>query len=120
MNEERSVEMKQLADEFASCQDAFIALGDETRIHIVMEMLKLGETGGIRVGQICRMANLSRPAVSHHMKYLKQSGLVKVRKEGTKNYYYLDGNTAKFQEIIRLCTHASALSKSMPDLSKPQ
>jgi DNA-binding transcriptional ArsR family regulator len=116
--EDRSEEMKKLATEFLSCQDAFIALGDETRIHMVIEMLQAGETRGIRVGEICRMSNLSRPAVSHHMKYLKQSGIVKVRKEGTKNYYYLDANNSKLAEIITLCTHAEHLAATAPDLSK--
>jgi DNA-binding transcriptional ArsR family regulator len=116
--ENRNDEMKELAQEFASCQDAFIALGDETRIHMVVEMLRLGENGGIRVGEICRMANLSRPAVSHHMKFLKESGIVKVRKEGTKNYYYLDAKNAKFEEIIKLCQHAEQLAATAPDLSK--
>jgi len=118
--EDRSEEMKQLAQEFTSCQDAFIALGDETRIHMVIEMLRMGENKGIRVGEICRMSNLSRPAVSHHMKFLKESGMVNVRKEGTKNYYYLDAKNAKFDEIIALCQHAERLASTAPDLSKKQ
>jgi DNA-binding transcriptional ArsR family regulator len=116
---DRNEEMKELAAEFNSCKDAFIALGDETRIHMVIEMLKKGENGGMRVGEICALSSLSRPAVSHHMRFLKQSGIVKVRKEGTKNYYYLDAKNAKFGEIIKLCEHASKLASSAPDLSKP-
>lgn len=115
---DRSEEMKQLAAEFRSCQDAFIALGDETRILMVVRMLEMGENGGVRVGEICRMASLSRPAVSHHMHYLKASGIVKVRKEGTKNYYYLDAKNAKFEEIIHLCQHAEKLAAGAPDFSK--
>jgi len=118
--EDHSEEMKALAKEFASCQDAFIALGDETRIHMIIAMLEKGENRGIRVGEICAMSNLSRPAVSHHMKFLKQSEIVKVRKEGTKNYYYLDARGAKFAEIIALCQHAEKIAASMPDLSKKQ
>ncbi|MCH3908801.1 MAG: metalloregulator ArsR/SmtB family transcription factor [Bacilli bacterium] len=104
-------ESQKLAEEFASCQESFIALGDETRIHIIVEMLKLGDKKGIRVGQICHIANLSRPAVSHHMHYLKQAGFVKVRKEGTKNYYYLDADLASFQKVIDLCHHAMEMAE---------
>jgi DNA-binding transcriptional ArsR family regulator len=115
---DRNEEMKALANEFLACEDAFIALGDEIRIHMIIELLNVGETKGVRVGEICRMNSLSRPAVSHHMKYLKEAGLVKVRKEGTKNYYYLDAKCAKFDQIVAMLEHAERLANSAPDLSK--
>ena len=33
--------------------------------------------------------SLSRPAISHHLKILKEAGIVDIRQEGTANYYYL-------------------------------
>nr|WP_236883270.1 ArsR family transcriptional regulator [Clostridium botulinum] len=39
-----------------------------------------------------KKTHLSRPAVSHHLQILKRAEIVNVRKEGTKNYYYLDSN----------------------------
>jgi ArsR family transcriptional regulator len=105
-------EMKALADEFAACKDAFIALGDETRIHMIEEMLRRGDNHGLRVGEICEITSLSRPAVSHHMKYLKDAGIVKVRKEGTMNFYYLDAKKTKFAEIGALMEKADRLAKN--------
>ena len=35
---------------------------------------------------------LSRPAISHHLKVLKDCGLIKARKDGTHNFYYVDIN----------------------------
>lgn len=42
--------------------------------------------------RIARKTNLSRPAVSHHLGILKDAGLIDVRREGTKNYYYFDSD----------------------------
>ncbi|CAI3251434.1 zinc-binding dehydrogenase [Enterococcus cecorum] len=42
------------------------------------------------MGAITEKTHLSRPAVSHHIKILKDAGVVEMRKEGTKNYYYLE------------------------------
>lgn len=37
--------------------------------------------------------HLSRPTVSHHLKILKESQIISVRKEGTLNYYSLDSGS---------------------------
>ncbi|MCI7813283.1 MAG: ArsR family transcriptional regulator [Robinsoniella sp.] len=50
------------------------------------------ECSGVRVGKITQKTHLSRPAVSHHIQILKDAGIVKMRREGTKNYYYLDAD----------------------------
>lgn len=88
-----------LGQELKACRKALVAMGDETRQHILMVMLE-GECGGNRILDITERTNLSRPAVSHHMQILKDAGLVKVRKEGTKHYYYLDMDD---NEIDKLC-----------------
>ncbi len=51
-------------------------------------MMQMGECNGVRVGTITQKTHLSRPAVSHHLKILTEAGLIKMRREGTKNYYY--------------------------------
>ena len=47
------------------------------------------EQYGLNVNEITRRTSLSRPAISHHLKILKDAGIVGVRQEGTANYYYL-------------------------------
>ena len=79
----------ELAEELKSCQKAFIALGDETRQQIIITLLE-SEVHGIRVGEITEKTHLSRPAVSHHLKILKEAGIVSMYREGTKNYYYVN------------------------------
>ena len=78
-----------LAENFSASAKILTAIGDETRQHLILEMMKMGNCMGVRVGDITKKTNLSRPAVSHHLQIMKDAGTVKVRKEGTKNYYYL-------------------------------
>ena len=66
--------------------DPFLALGDPTR-RAVFE--RLGD-GPAAVGAIADGLPVSRPAVSQHLKVLKEAGLVTDRQEGTRRIYRLD------------------------------
>lgn len=96
---------------------ALVAMGDETRQHILMIMLN-GECSGSRVIDITERTNLSRPAVSHHMQILKDAGFVKVRKEGTKHYYYLDMDDNEIDNLCRLFEDIRKILKNVPDRSE--
>jgi DNA-binding transcriptional ArsR family regulator len=62
------------------------ALGDPTR-RAVLEAL----SGGPRaVGEIAAGLPVSRPAVSQHLRVLREAGLVTERKEGTRRLYGAD------------------------------
>lgn len=65
---------------------ALAALADPTRRH-VMETLRSGPHA---VGDIARGMTVSRPAVSQHLKVLKDVGLVTDTKTGTRRLYQLD------------------------------
>lgn len=60
------------------------------------------QESGTRVGAITEKTHLSRPAVSHHIKILKDAGVVGMRKEGTKNYYYQETDNRRWQELAQL------------------
>lgn len=107
-----------LADNFASCAKILTALGDETRQHLILEMMKMGKCSGVRVCEITERTNLSRPAVSHHLQILKHAGIVKVRREGTKNYYYFDPEMESFENLITTLQLSMDISKAMPDRSE--
>ena len=66
--------------------NALAALADPTR-RKVFERLKSGPKP---VGKIARGLPVSRPAVSQHLKVLKEAGLVTDRPEGTRRVYYVD------------------------------
>lgn len=93
--------LRAIADGFRRCSGAFTAIGDETRQLILLALLE-GALSGVRVGEIARKTHLTRPSVSHHLQILKENGIVAMRKEGTKNYYYLNANETRWQEIADL------------------
>src|SRR3954452_5267301 len=72
----------------ANANRVFAALHDPTR-RTVFERLREGPRP---VGEIARGLPVSRPAVSQHLRVLKAAGLVRERREGTRNYYSVDGD----------------------------
>ena len=66
--------------------NALTALADPTRRRI-FERLRSGPQA---VGALARKMPVSRPAVSQHLKVLKEAGLVADRPEGTRRVYYID------------------------------
>lgn len=74
------------------------ALSEENRQKIMIVLLENYTTGGIRDEDIAKEVNLSRPAVSHHLKLLLDNDIVSIEKVGTKNYYHISGTT----EILSL------------------
>lgn len=109
-----SKELLELANEFKECKKALIALGDETRQLIISELL-LSDCMGVRVGEIAQKTNLSRPSVSHHLQILKNANIISVRREGTKNYYYLDAKDNELNKLINLFKHVNSIMMTVPD-----
>lgn len=66
--------------------DAFTALADPTRRQI-LEMLGRGRRAA---GEIGRSFTLSAPAISQHLKALREAGLVRVEVRGQRRIYSLD------------------------------
>lgn len=81
-----------------------------------MIVLLESDLSGIRVGEIAQKTHLTRPSVSHHLKILKESGIVAMRKEGTKNYYYLSADETHWKEIDSLI---HLIYKSVQHISSP-
>ncbi|MDZ5501365.1 zinc-binding dehydrogenase [Enterococcus cecorum] len=86
-------------------------MGDETRQYMIQAMFELPckQEGGTRVGVITEKTHLSRHAVSHHIKILKDAGVAGMRKEGTKNYYYLETDNRRWQELAQLSQQLTTL-----------
>lgn len=111
------VDIEKLAEDFKNCQKVLAALGDENRQHLILEMMKMGKCSGVRVGDITEKTHLLRPAVSHHLQILKDAGILKMRKEATKNYYYFDPDTKSFDRLIHVLQKAKELTAELPDRS---
>ena len=72
----------------AYSDQAFAALADPTRRQI-LERLNRGPAA---VGSIAETLPISRPAVSQHLKVLKDAGLVTDQADGTRRVYHIDPN----------------------------
>ena len=66
--------------------DSFVALADPTRRRII-ESLAAGERP---FGVIADQFAMSRPAVSQHLKVLREAGFVTVRKDAQRRIYRLE------------------------------
>src|ERR1700744_4609924 len=66
--------------------NALTALADPPR-RLVFERLR---GGGQAVGRIAQDLPVSRPAVSQHLKVLKEAGLVRETRDGTRRIYEID------------------------------
>ncbi|MDX6483421.1 MAG: hypothetical protein QOE95_1192 [Gaiellaceae bacterium] len=65
---------------------AIQALGDPTR-RSIFERLRAGPRA---VGELARELPVSRPAVSQHLRVLKEAGLVTEQRNGTRRIYGVD------------------------------
>ncbi len=79
-----SEDIRRLAAEFESCQKILLALGDANRQHMMLEMMRMEQCSGVRVGAITEHTHLSRPAVSHHIQILKDAGCSRCAGKGPK------------------------------------
>lgn len=69
----------------AQNQLVFRALGDVARQDILLTLAEVPTS--LSVGELAKQTKLSRPAVSHHLRILKDAGLLMEVKRGVKRYY---------------------------------
>lgn len=71
-----------IAEGFEELSKTLTALGDSSRQIIFTVLLEHIEP--MRVGDIAELSHFTRPSVSHHLKVLREAGLVDMFEEGTK------------------------------------
>lgn len=62
----------------------FAALADQTRLDVVERLMQEGE---LPAGDLVAQAAMTAPAVSRHLKVLREAGIIQQRVEGTRRYY---------------------------------
>ena len=72
-------------DELYDLAELFKVFGDSTRIRILFALYE----ADICVCDLAETLNMTQSAVSHQLKILKQSKLVKARRDGRQVFYYL-------------------------------
>lgn len=83
-------EKEKFIEIFTLARPIMTIFGDEVRQEILLTLIENGGCGGVRVGEIQKRSHISRSAVSHHLKVLLDAGIICMRRESTKNYYYID------------------------------
>ncbi|KAF1298595.1 transcriptional regulator [Enterococcus sp. JM4C] len=94
--------MDELRERFSELSPFLICLGDEKRQQIILRLMEEKDCSGLQVTDLMETIELSRPAVSHHLKVLKQAKIVKFRSEGTKNFYFLTHEIGEINKLKRL------------------
>lgn len=88
-----------LPAEWRDVSEMFVALGDEQRQRILLTF-EPGER--LNVTQIVAASTLSRTAVSHHLKVLRQAGALHSEKIGKEVYFWVakDNITETLQRVL--------------------
>ena len=75
----------------ADLSDMFKIFGDQTRMKILMAL----ESGELCVCDIAAVMNMSQSAISHRLRLLKQSNIVKTIRQGKVVYYSISDDHVK-------------------------
>lgn len=110
-------EIQNLSSEIQLSKTILTALGDSMRLYMILAMMEYDDCNGMRVVEIAEKVRLSRTAASHHIKILKNAGILKMRREGTKNYYYFDADMESLDRLINMLIHAKKIMLELPDRS---
>lgn len=107
----------EIANKFSNAQDIFELLGDETRIKIICMLLD-APNEEMKVEDITAGVYLSRPAVSHHLKALKEKGILSIREESRYNYYSINKNTDIWRRLTKFFIEVDDLLKMIDSTEK--
>ncbi|MEF9941128.1 MAG: metalloregulator ArsR/SmtB family transcription factor [Lachnospiraceae bacterium] len=86
--QDKSVNHMPDPSEFLEAAETFQYLGDSKRLSILWILCHQEEC----VQQIAATVQMSEPAVSYHLRILKQHGLIRSRREGKEVYYTLEND----------------------------
>ncbi|WP_406125505.1 ArsR/SmtB family transcription factor [Streptomyces sp. NBC_00989] len=76
-------------DQAVDLAKVFKALGDPVRLRLMSMIASRGEGGEVCVCELTPAFELSQPTISHHLKLLRQAGLIDCERRGTWVYYWV-------------------------------
>ncbi|CAI6014871.1 hypothetical protein PAECIP112173_00011 [Paenibacillus sp. JJ-100] len=95
-----------LLQEIRQSTEIFKAMADPIRQDILMMFMLVKR---MNVAQVVEKSHLSRPAVSHHLRILKQAGILNSTKERTEVYYNLTFGDTVIERLKMLVQKAESL-----------
>jgi len=84
---------------WSAVSKVFVALGDDHRQRILL-MFEKNER--LNVSEIAAASALSRPAISYHLKILREAGVLLSEKRGREVYFWV--NRARLESALRAVT----------------
>lgn len=66
------------------CQKILPAIGNDTRQSIITALMETTCKNGLRVGEVTELTHLSRPAVSHQLRILREAGIIWLERKGLR------------------------------------
>ena len=96
--------LRAIPREWQSMSKAFTAMGDEHRQRILLTFEK-GDR--LNVGQIVDVSTLSRSAVSHHLRLMREAGVLNSEKVGKEVYYWVNAQVLEesLEAVLRFIRH---------------
>jgi DNA-binding transcriptional ArsR family regulator len=96
--------LRAIPREWQSMSKAFTAMGDEHRQRILLTFEK-GDR--LNVGQIVEVSTLSRSAVSHHLRLMREAGVLNSEKVGKEVYYWVNAEFLEqsLEAVLRFIKH---------------
>jgi len=79
--------MRSMPKAWRNIAKVYTALGDEHRQRILLTFER-GER--LNIGQIVEVSTLSRTAVSHHLRILREAGVLSSEKQGKEVYFWIN------------------------------
>ncbi len=83
-----TTEQRRALEGFANEFETVNALADRNRQKIILLLCERLHQG-MTVTEITKMMAITQPAVSHHLKILREAGLVSFKKEGLQSFYHV-------------------------------
>ncbi|MCI1985541.1 MAG: metalloregulator ArsR/SmtB family transcription factor [Lactobacillus sp.] len=101
MGDQYSKAQQAALQEFQSDIGHLNALANPNRQRLLMILGTMQEPHGLMVNDLAKAIGLSQPATSHHLKALRDIGMVASRQEGNIVYYYLtlDDTIARLERL---------------------
>src|SRR6516165_11353378 len=91
----------------AGLAQVFKALGDPVRLRLV-SLIGAHRGGEVCVCDLTEAFDLTQPTISHHLKVLREAGLITSERRGTWVYYWIEATTLKWLAGVLALPDAAA------------
>lgn len=109
-----AAEKEDLKSRIKKSGELLVALGNETRLKMLCAMVD-SSCEGIRAAHLAEKCALSRSTASIHLNILRKAGFIKVRREGTEIFYYIEPSEKKAGELKELFSLILEFTRRAPD-----